>query len=66
MRHVRVLIPFRSRSIVHTNSASALVHIIFNHTEWNAIDTGTKDPTYGQVTSTYDPRVFQFGGKLMF
>ena len=38
----------------------------FNHTEFNAIDTGTTDSTYGQVTSAYDPRVFQFGGKFMF
>ncbi|HEX4038688.1 MAG TPA: TonB-dependent receptor [Acidobacteriaceae bacterium] len=38
----------------------------FNHTEWNAIDTGTNDTTWGQVTSTYDPREFQFGGKVLF
>ncbi len=38
----------------------------FNHTEFNGIDTGTTDSTYGQVTSVYDPRVFQFGGKFMF
>jgi len=38
----------------------------FNHTEWNGIDTGTTDTTYGQVTSTYDPREFQFGGKILF
>jgi hypothetical protein len=38
----------------------------FNHTQFNGIDTGTADGTYGQVTSTYDPRVFQFGGKFRF
>jgi Carboxypeptidase regulatory-like domain len=38
----------------------------FNHTEFNSIDTGTTDSTYGQVTSTYDPRELQFGGKLLF
>lgn len=38
----------------------------FNHTEWNTIDAGTTDSTYGQVTSTYDPRVFQFGAKFLF
>jgi Carboxypeptidase regulatory-like domain len=38
----------------------------FNHTEFNGIDTGTTDSTYGQVTSVYDPREFQFGGKLLF
>jgi hypothetical protein len=38
----------------------------FNHTEFNGIDTGTNDSNYGQVTSTYDPREFQFGGKFLF
>ncbi|MGA7521711.1 MAG: TonB-dependent receptor [Acidobacteriaceae bacterium] len=38
----------------------------FNHTEFNSIDTGTADSTYGQVTSTYDPRELQFGGKILF
>lgn len=38
----------------------------FNHTEWNNIDTGTNDSTYGQITSTYDPRELQFGGKILF
>ena len=38
----------------------------FNHTEFNNIDTGTNNPTFGQVTSTYDPRELQFGGKIMF
>ena len=38
----------------------------FNHTEFNSIDTGTNDSTYGQVTNTYDPRVLQFGGKILF
>lgn len=38
----------------------------FNHTEFNGIDTGTNDGSYGQVTSAQDPRVFQFGGKIIF
>jgi hypothetical protein len=38
----------------------------FNHTEFNSIDTGTNDSTWGQVTNTYDPREFQFGGKILF
>jgi hypothetical protein len=38
----------------------------FNHTEFNSIDTGTNDSTYGQVTNTYDPRELQFGGKILF
>lgn len=38
----------------------------FNHTEFNGIDTGLTDSNFGQVTSTYDPRVMQFGGKFIF
>jgi hypothetical protein len=40
----------------------------FNHTEFNGIDTGTNDGPgqYGTVTSVYDPRVLQFGGKILF
>jgi Carboxypeptidase regulatory-like domain len=39
---------------------------IFNHTEWNNIDTQFTDTNFGQVTSTYDPRTWQFGGKFLF
>jgi hypothetical protein len=38
----------------------------FNHTEFNGIDTGSASGTFGQVTSTYDPRVLQLGAKLSF
>jgi hypothetical protein len=38
----------------------------FNHTQFNNIDTGTNDSNYGKVTSTLDPRVFQFGAKFLF
>ncbi len=38
----------------------------FNHTEFNNVDTGTADGNFGQVTSTYDPREFQLGMKLLF
>ena len=38
----------------------------FNHTEFNGIDTGFTDGNFGQVTSTYDPRTFQFGAKFLF
>ena len=38
----------------------------FNHTEWNSVDTGSNDANFGQVTSTYDPRVLQLGLKLLF
>ncbi len=38
----------------------------FNHTEFNAVDSGFADGNFGQVTSAYDPRTFQFGIKLIF
>jgi hypothetical protein len=38
----------------------------FNHTEFQAIDSGFTDSNFGQVTNTYDPRELQFGGKLIF
>jgi hypothetical protein len=38
----------------------------FNHTEFNGIDTGFTDVNFGQVTSVYDPREFQFGAKFLF
>jgi len=38
----------------------------FNHTEFSGLDLGFTDGNFGQVTSANDPRVFQFGGKLLF
>jgi hypothetical protein len=38
----------------------------FNHTEFNSIDTNMNSPTFGQATSTYEPRVMQFGAKFLF
>lgn len=38
----------------------------FNHTQWNAVDTGFTDGNFGQVTSTNDPRTWQFGAKFLF
>jgi Carboxypeptidase regulatory-like domain len=38
----------------------------FNHTQFNGIDNGFTDGNFGQVTSAYDPRVLQLGGKLTF
>ena len=40
----------------------------FNHTQFNGIDTGFTDGVgkFGAVTSTYDPRELQFGGKFIF
>ncbi|WP_158794581.1 TonB-dependent receptor [Granulicella sp. L60] len=38
----------------------------FNHTEFNAVSTGFTSSNFGQVTSTYDPRVLQLGAKFLF
>jgi hypothetical protein len=38
----------------------------WNHTQFNAINTGFTNGNFGQVTSTNDPRTFQFGGKFYF
>ncbi|MGA8311626.1 MAG: TonB-dependent receptor [Terriglobales bacterium] len=38
----------------------------FNHTEFNGLDTNSADANFGHVTSTYDPRVVQLGGKFSF
>jgi len=37
----------------------------FNHTQFQGVDTGFPDGSFGQVTSTYDPRELQFGGELI-
>lgn len=38
----------------------------FNHTQFNGVDTAFTDSNFGQVTSSLDPRVLQFGGKFIF
>jgi hypothetical protein len=38
----------------------------FNHTEFNNVQTSYTSTQFGQVTSTYDPRVLQFGAKFLF
>ncbi|MGH9510736.1 MAG: carboxypeptidase regulatory-like domain-containing protein [Terriglobales bacterium] len=38
----------------------------FNHTQFNGIDVNSADGNFGHVTSTYDPRVIQLGGKFSF
>ncbi len=38
----------------------------FNHTEWENVSSGFPSGNFGEVTSTYDPRVMQFGAKLEF
>jgi hypothetical protein len=38
----------------------------FNHTEFNGLVTSFNASNAGQLNSTWDPRNFQFGGKLIF
>ena len=38
----------------------------WNHTEFNQVSNGLGSSNFGQVTSAYDPRVFQLGAKLYF
>lgn len=38
----------------------------FNHTNFDAINVNTDSSSYGQVTSTHDPRQIQLGGKVYF
>ncbi len=38
----------------------------WNHTEFNQVSNGLGSTNFGQVTSAFDPRVFQFGAKLYF
>jgi len=38
----------------------------FNHTQFNNVDTNFTDLNFGRVTTTYDPRVLQLGGKFLF
>jgi hypothetical protein len=39
---------------------------VWNHTQFDAVSNGLGASNFGQVTSAFDPRVFQFGGKLYF
>jgi hypothetical protein len=38
----------------------------FNHTQFNNVSTTFTSSNFGQVTSTWDPRVIQLGAKLFF
>ena len=38
----------------------------FNHTQFQNVQTGYTNANFGAVTSTYDPRQLQFGGKFVF
>jgi len=39
---------------------------VFNHTQFNNIDQNSGDGNFGQVTTAYDPRTLQLGGKFHF
>jgi hypothetical protein len=39
---------------------------VFNHTQWQNVSTGFTASNFGQVTSAFDPRVFQIGMKAYF
>jgi hypothetical protein len=39
---------------------------IWNHTQFNNVSSGFTNGDFGQVTSTHDPRVIQFGLKLFY
>jgi Carboxypeptidase regulatory-like domain len=38
----------------------------WNHTQLNAVSAQVGSSNYGQVTSAFDPRIFQLGGKIYF
>jgi hypothetical protein len=58
---------FRFRRMVEPLSNSGLSPSTLSITlNSKNIDTGFTDSAFGQVTSTYDPRVLQFGAKLLF
>jgi hypothetical protein len=38
----------------------------WNHTEFNQVSNQLGSSNFGQVTSAFDPRIFQLGGKLYF
>ena len=39
---------------------------IFNHTQFQNVSTTLNNTNFGQVTSAFDPRVFQLGMKAYF
>jgi hypothetical protein len=38
----------------------------WNHTEFDQVSNALGSSNFGQVTSAFDPRVFQLGAKLYF
>jgi hypothetical protein len=61
---------FKSFALTPSEGASLQLRFesfnTFNHTQYNGIDTNFTDGNFGQVTSTFDPRVLQLGAKLNF
>ena len=39
---------------------------LFNHAQFNSVSTTVNSGTFGQVTGTRDPRIIQFGLRLLF
>jgi hypothetical protein len=39
---------------------------IWNHPNFNTVDTGVGSPTFGQVTSALNPRILEFALRLDF
>jgi hypothetical protein len=39
---------------------------VFNHAEFQNPSLGLASPTFGQITSTYDPRILQLSARLTF
>jgi hypothetical protein len=39
---------------------------VFNHTNFNAVSTSLGSGTYGTITSTRDPRIFEFALRYQF
>jgi hypothetical protein len=38
----------------------------WNHTQFNAVSNSLGSSNFGQITSAFDPRIFQLGGKIYF
>ncbi len=38
----------------------------FNHTQFNGLNNSYGSSQFGQITSAWDPRVLELGGKFVF
>jgi hypothetical protein len=45
---------------------SAEAFNVANHVNFNNVDTGLGDGSFGQLTSAGDPRIMEFSGKIKF